>query len=289
MLPEEIWRVLVRRAGRPEMKVTPFLGAGSCFPALPLGDQVAQEMAAEYGYPFPDSNDLMRVAQYVAVSIDPNEPKEWLLRRLSSAAPPVFARDEPHHVLAQLPLPLYLTTNYDDFMVQALRSLTPVPRAPRREYCRWHEGLEDESTVFEGGFVPDPANPLVFHLHGHTRPESLVLTEDDYIQFLTRIGNVQTLLPQPVRQAIRTNTFLFIGYRLADWNFRILFNGLRALQPTLSIAVLKPHDDPVRAEKEKLYMDKRYGRMNLIVCWETARNFCAELKRRCDAALSGSS
>ena len=39
------------------------------------------------------------------------------------------------------------------------------------------------------GFVPTPANPLVYHLHGHLEmPQSLVLTEDDYLEFLVRIS-----------------------------------------------------------------------------------------------------
>jgi len=34
--------------------------------------------------------------------------------------------DEPHLLLAQMPFPVYITTNYDDFMYQALK--TPAVR-----------------------------------------------------------------------------------------------------------------------------------------------------------------
>ena len=35
-------------------------------------------------------------------------------------SPDFRAPSEPHAVLADLPLPIYMTTNYDDFMVKAL-------------------------------------------------------------------------------------------------------------------------------------------------------------------------
>ena len=45
---------------------TPFLGAGVGIPHLPSGQEVARELAAEYGYPLTDVDNLARVAQYIA-------------------------------------------------------------------------------------------------------------------------------------------------------------------------------------------------------------------------------
>src|ERR1041384_7086880 len=72
-LQEADWNRLLRRIQ--SGKCTPFLGAGACYGALPLGADVAEELAQRYGYPFPD-RDLVRVAQYAAVQSDPNAPKE---------------------------------------------------------------------------------------------------------------------------------------------------------------------------------------------------------------------
>src|SRR5215831_21358680 len=50
-------------------------------------------------------------------------PKEELANSFKKCAPPDFsARDEPHSVLSKLPLPIYMTTNYDDFMIRALKA-----------------------------------------------------------------------------------------------------------------------------------------------------------------------
>ena len=109
------------------------IGAGASFGTFPLGSEIATEWARKYGYPFGDAGDLVRVAQFIAVEYDPLFPKFELLERFKNVPPPNFKEpDEPHGVLADLPLPVYMTTNYDDLMVQALKSRY---RDPRREMC----------------------------------------------------------------------------------------------------------------------------------------------------------
>ena len=86
-LQEADWNRLLRRIQ--SGKCTPFLGAGACYGALPLGADVAEELAQRYGYPFPD-RDLVRVAQYAAVQSDPNAPKEDVVDILRAAGPPKY-------------------------------------------------------------------------------------------------------------------------------------------------------------------------------------------------------
>ena len=77
------------------------------------------------------------------------------------------------------------------------------------------------------GLVPTQANPVVFHLHGHYDvPESLVLTEDDYLDFLVAVSRDDGLLPHQIQKALAGASLLFLGYRLADWNFRVIHRGL---------------------------------------------------------------
>ena len=170
-LPDKTWEILLGRIK--ERRCTPFLGAGACYGSLPLGADIARKWAADHGYPFGNPDNLIEVAQYLAIKYDPLFAKELILQQFAGAKSPDFrAPGEPHALLADLPLPIYMTTNYDDFMVKELESRH---RDPRRELCRWNESLESEESVFDTDFVPTPANPVVFHLHGHTLPESLVL------------------------------------------------------------------------------------------------------------------
>src|SRR5262249_12559303 len=140
-------------------------------------------------------------------------------------APP----DEPHRVLADLRLPLYMTTNYDLFMFSALAAHRD--RKPYRELCRWNDLLHYDPDLFtrQPDYELHPATPLVYHLHGWVDSSmSLVLTEDDYLAFLEEmIRRQDVLLPGPVAQKLREASLLFIGYRLADWNFRLLLRSLK--------------------------------------------------------------
>jgi hypothetical protein len=275
-LTDETWLILLERikSGR----CTPFLGAGASFPAIPLGSTIAAEWAKDYNYPGDNPKNLVEVAQFLAVQFDPLTPKEKILKQLDGVVPPDFcAPDEPHGLLADLPLPIYLTTNYDDFMVRALKSRY---RDARRELCRWNTLIENEPSVFDNDFTPTVANPVVFHLHGHTVAESIVLTEDDYLYFLANIGR-EKLLPKPIQRALSLSTCVFIGYRLADWNFRVLFQGLRAHSIAgKSIAVLKPPGNDELACRQREYLDSYYANMELKVYWGTAREFTAELRER---------
>ena len=275
-LPDKTWDILLGRIK--ERRCTPFLGAGACYGSLPLGAEIARKWAVDHAYPFTNPDNLIEVAQFLAIKYDPLFPKEQILQEFAGVKGPDFgAPDEPHAILADLPLPVYMTTNYDDFMVQALKRRH---RDPRRELCRWNESLDGEESVFDTDFVPTPANPVVYHLHGHTIPESLVLTEDDYLSFLANIARNPKLLPMPIQKALDRSTCLFIGYRLADWNFRVLFQGLRPRLKLLNIAILKPSDDSDRAREQREYLNKYYASMDLQVYWGTARQFAGELRER---------
>jgi hypothetical protein len=277
-LDDRTWTTLVQRIQ--SQRCLPFLGAGASYPALPLGSQIATDWAREYGYPLADSENLTEVAQFLAVQFDPLFPKIKVLELIARGAlPDATDADEPHACLASLPLPIYLTTNYDGFLTHALKS-PPRFKDAKRELCRWNEALASEPSIFDAGFEPSVANPVVYHLHGHTIPESLVLTEDDYLNFLASIARNQQLLPTPVQTALDRSTCLFIGYRLKDWNFRVLFQALRPRLRYTNVAVLKPSGDSERARHEQEYLERYYANLDLQVYWGTAREFCADLRAR---------
>jgi hypothetical protein len=269
-------------------KCTPFLGAGACFGTLPLGGQIARQWADEYNYPLQDCDDLARVAQFLAVRHDPVFPKERFLRQFIRDAgfPDFTAPDEPHAVLASLPLPVFVTTNYDSFMLEALRN---QGKDPRPELCRWNKYVTDQPSIFEADdaqgqssdFEPSPETPVVFYLHGHQDvPESLVLSETDYLDFLVNLSRDEDLVPTRIRRALTGSSLLFIGYALRDWSFRVLYQGLLSPYPAdqrrCSVAVQLPRED----QAERSYLAQYFGSMDVRVYWGTARQFSAELRTR---------
>src|SRR5579883_3560435 len=125
------WPALIRKIK--EHECIPFLGAGAAFPALPLGACLAKLLVQKYETldpgnprtcPFEDQDDLAKVTQWVTIDSggDPKLPKFLLADLIQERkAPDGSDPNEIHRVLAELPLPLYVTANYDDFMYAALQ------------------------------------------------------------------------------------------------------------------------------------------------------------------------
>ncbi|MCL4265994.1 MAG: SIR2 family protein [Anaerolineae bacterium] len=286
-LNERDWNLLLKRIA--DGKCTPFIGPAINQPYLPTRRAMATRWASEFGYPL-ENGDLSRVSQYLAVENHRYFPHDEMQKQIEAAQKPDFATaNQPHSILADLPLPIFITTNYDNMMMEAL---VQRQKEPRRELCRWNPYLlRSHPSLLETGYQPTPANPLIYHLHGHVEsPESMVLTEDDYLDFLVNISSNEYNLPPRIQQALTDSSLLFIGYRPGDWDFRVLFRGLvaaaqgdlRRISVTVQMAPLP--DDASEPAKEKVqeYLNKYIDLTDrqMRVYWGTAEQFIAELSRR---------
>ena len=300
-----------------EKKCTPFIGERACAPWLPFGRDLASKWADEHGYPLEDSYQLSRVAQFLAIEEgDNNHPKHILRKHLEKVEPPNFSLEEhrktPYSVLADLNLPVYITTNHDLFMEAALKS---KGKAPVSDFCLWNKDLRSLAktaeifSVFERGskYRPTPSSPLVYHLYGlyclsvqyrpndrdiqddKDIPQSMVLTEKDYIDFVINLNkeDEKIIFPPVIRQALAMTSLLFIGYSLDDISFRVIFQGVVSLQASMrktSIAVQFPpriaYNKPDQARK---YLDQYTKDMFKVhVYWGDASEFSKELRQRWD-------
>ncbi len=261
---------------------------------MPTGSGIAQQWSEEYDYPLDDTYDLARVAQYLAIARYEMFPKETIRRQFQDVAPPDFSEeDEPHAVLADLGLPIYITTNYDNFMAEALKSRK---KNPEREFCHWNRFTQvtGEESILSSDFEPSSDTPLIYHLHGYYDvPQSMVLTEGDYLDFLTRLSRDQDILPPAIRTALAGTSLLFIGYSLSDWSFRVLFRGLMSSMGASlgysSIAVQLPPDglEEEELERRQRYLDKYFDKIQKIqvrLFWGNAREFARQLRERLEAS-----
>jgi hypothetical protein len=291
MLTDEDWNDLLEPIA--SKNCTPFIGAGASAGTLPTGGAIARRWAKEYSYPLTDASDLARVAQFLALRRHDMFPKTTLIKEFAKVNPPDFTKpDEPHAVLADLELPIYITTNYDPFMTRAIESRN---RPVEREICRWnrHPAVIGKPCIFDKEYDPSPAKPLVFHLHGTLElPQSMVLTESDYLDFLITLSQDQTnqnLLPAAIRKALAGTALLFMGYSLSDWDLRVLLRGLiGSLGANLQykcIAVQLPPSDLSNemVDEGRRYLDLYFphlGKIKVCMYWGNIREFSAELRQR---------
>lgn len=296
---------------------TPLLGPDLTEGLLPSPRDVAAALAQRHGYPFRDPSSLPRVAQFVR-STDPLRLHRDVLRLLTEGfcrrqglplPAGAAARDltgairgarwpdperggdevEVHRLLADLDLPLYLTTNFDPFMTLALEGRG---RQSRRETLPWRDGRHDAGNA---GPIPDlepppsSGEPVVLHLFGSDEDErSLVLTEDDHLDYLTRISrDHELLLPTSVAAALARTTLLFLGYRLHGFDLKILLRGLLSHLDSdqwsrlhVAVQVDERQAEESSYEEIKRYLEAYFGDSRIDVYWGSSRQFIAELHAR---------
>jgi hypothetical protein len=286
-LDDRDWDNLLRRIR--DGNCTPFLGSGLTEGLLPSAREIAQTWVADYGYPLSDNDNLSRVAQFLAITRDSIFPADDIARRLQSSTtrPNFHEAGEPYSFLASLPLPLYITTNYDDFMVQALQY---QQRQPYQELCRWNRYVRDLPSIFDPDSTVEVSatNPVVYHLFGYAQaPESLVLTEDDYLDFLVNVSR-DSIIPRYIEKALVNTSLLFIGYDVADRSFQTLFRGLiasleRSLRRTRIIQLLTPESPKINsftADRVRGYVEDYLAKDDVRVYWGDPTSFTQELMER---------
>jgi SIR2-like protein len=139
-----------------------------------------------------------------------------------------------------------VTTNYDDLLERAFaaRPYHLVVHTTDEKYGEqilWREpGKSDFRRVSPKRLDFDPrAETVIYKMHGSViydpagsdeYDEELagqyVITEDDYVDFITRLtkGNA---LPAVLAEPFEKRHFLFLGYALRDWNFRVVLNRVQ--------------------------------------------------------------
>ena len=130
-------------------------------------------------------------------------------------------------MLARLPIPVYVTTEWTTHLSDALETTDP-PKHAIVEFCRWNPDVRRwPETSVPRGYVPDVQHPLVFHVFGKLDvPESLVITEDNFFDFLVSVAEDRSLIPLVVQEALSNSSLLFLGFGLEDWDVRVLLRSL---------------------------------------------------------------
>ena len=196
----------------------------------------------------------------------------------------VDASDDPLRLLARFPLKYYITTSQSDFLERALEL---EGKSPVTQICFWSGALDNVLTAHQTDpeFRPTDTKPLVYHLFGlENYPQTLVLSEDDYINFLIAIMGdndaANPKVPLSLRNAIRSSQLILLGYKLTDWDFRVLFRILLKYRTD----ELVPRGMLIQIEKNekgiddlKNYLNKYFDKNKFSIEWNSAEAFVRKL------------
>jgi hypothetical protein len=206
--------------------------------------QLTAEIARALGVPVA-SFDLLRISQYVSLMSPDEKELEGFLHEVFDAPYPAT---RVHTLLAGLParlrengLPandqLIVTANYDDTLERAFDEAgEPFDLVVyhRGDFLHWPRGADravDEPVMIKEPqsytAIDDEEGTIILKVHGsvHEKSQSFVITEDDYIDYLTRT-DVNKLLPVNIVNRLKRSSFLFLGYSLRDWNIRAILHAL---------------------------------------------------------------
>ena len=308
----------------------PFLGPRINSGIVPRPEAIARWLAAGNGYALADADKLARVAQFEAYK-DPSAFRSMYMKRLkegvyrSVGRAPTAAEVKQfdkqtlravtdavgwgeaskkveecriYHALADLQLPLYVTTNVDDFMYEAL---THHPKLKgedvRRIGPRWQKATEGAPPHSVLQPEPSATTPYLLHLNGfddetdRSQIDHVALSEDDLLAKFVRLARDQVeIIPSNIVTKLAESSWLFLGYDIDDWEFRVVVQGL--LQPIaqartttkLHIGVqleVGPGGTGVDEQAVQRYLQGYLEqRFRITVYWGSPAQFVAELNRR---------
>lgn len=181
------------------------------------------------------------VRKHLSEQLDPRQLATLDPQRPSAVAQVALAREDPVTIsrwidefyrvfevegqmledLAALPFPLVLNTSPGPTVHDAFAAAKP-------QTCTEYYDLRGPAGK---RLMPEPTPqaPVVYHLYGvFEQPQSVVLSDSDRLDFVVAVASNNPPLPRNLLSHMQDpdRTFLFVGFDLADWQFRILLHVL---------------------------------------------------------------
>jgi hypothetical protein len=318
----DLWDVLTTQINY--QKMTPIIGPGVFQPLLGSMGDIAESWAQKFNYPLAayERDSIAKVAQFLygvktkmvvfqnlqdSLRADiqqdfndilpeqlraPNKAKASDLISAIGANRRANNPGDAYRILAKLPVKVYITTNSNSLLTDAL---VEAGKTPKVMLCPWNKYTEKKYKQVEN-FEPDENNPLIFHMFGRLdEPDSLVLTEDDYFDFLLGYSRNAAIVPGPVIEALADSAWLFLGFQMEDWGFRVLFRSILSREgggasddiKHVAAQFVPEEGSIVDSDGAQRYLEKYFGKKPPInLYWGSAEEFLKELAKHMDLQLA---
>lgn len=277
----------------------------------------ATRLADKYNFPLSSNgrSDIAKVSQFVSVDRGREHACEALatdhVRRLGGVYPgelPALLQgsvdacranpESPYTLLAakELAASIYLNASYETLLLRVLKA---EGKNPEPVFGAWR-GAEVVQKPQPKNAIPTADSPWVYHIFGvFGRPDTMVLTEDDFFDYLIASSRLNLLLPALLSKLMESS-LVFLGFRLDDWRFRVLYRlivtqqGAAALSGRCHVGVQVNPGEQSLADVNRAvrYMTKYFqgshsaNAPNISIYWGSPSDFLEQLRQQM-AATSG--
>lgn len=295
-------------------RFTPIVGWGLAEGFYGSAPDLAQRLAASSRFPLAphQSTDLPQVSQYLRVThgsssyptdaVQERLRLELLARHQDLLAPEdrdaKLARlvkkiaalrrqdpDDPYRLVAALPARVFIDATPDGLLTEALKD---AGKEPEERFLVWQRNQKPPSSY---QCEPSVARPLVYQILGRFRnPKSLVLTQDDYFDYLIGASRDSARIPSVVLHALTGQTLIFLGFQLADWSFRVLFRLIMSQEggaqgnnlkfPHAAVQVDPEGSQLINIAEARRYLTASYGSDQISLYWGRGEDFLRDLAPR---------
>jgi len=228
---------------------------------LPSSGELSSFLASEFSFHGKNREDLIRVSQYASI-MSGRKPLDMELHGVFVPKTVSYLPNRVHKFLAELPsllkqlgcedpYQLIVTTNYDTLTEEAFKAagekyhLVTYNARGRLSQKKFQHFLPDSNKpisidkpneyrdlpIDQARNSPRINQTIILKVHGTVRnsldESSFVITEDDYIEYLSLISpNISKLLPTTLVNKLLNSSKLFLGYSLKDWNMRAILHQI---------------------------------------------------------------
>ena len=246
----------------------------------PAPEELAQRLARGMGFAA-NAEPLTLVSQKLHIVAGRGVVYDNL-REIYRPQPYAYSPALTHRFLASLPHPLLiLSTAYDTLLEEAFdhagkpyalvtHILHAESEADRgKVIVQYSTQKEKAQKCLSDELVIDLSQwSVIYKINGtfglcdpesEEEIDSIVISEEDYIALIRLLDNPQTTIPNQLARQFKKRMFLFLGYRMSDWNFRAVVDvihrkgNFRRIQP---YAVR-----PEAVEFERLYWESKQVRL----------------------------
>lgn len=197
-----------------------------------IAEELGQEPQEKYSY-----DECLRIPQMYYYSIGSNDEEyyRFVEERINDTT---LLPNEIHKLLFDLNPIAMVTTNFDNLLEDAAAI-----------------NMQSFVSVASDADVPSiNGNKYILKLHGDFKHSNIVLKEEDYLNYSEKFKLIETLL----KSIFATNTVVFIGYSLNDYNIRLILNWTKTLlKDNFNKPVFIYTDDTPLTDADRQYQESK--------------------------------